>query len=335
VTAVERESPADAPAGLPAGMRARRPAMVDLPALVALCRADEADAIGTGGTTSAEVQEMLDPAHTSRDRDQWVVLDAAGRLVGWGLVWDHNRTDHQDVDIYRHPSLGSEQVRAVLLDRLLRRLAERAVEFGYDRIVTGAGCYHADTRYAGTLRSRDFGHVRTFHRMRIDLDSSRPVPVDVPDGVRLGPFDGSEAGWRAMHALVEESFVEHWGHTPVGYEAFRASGEAEPHPDQPLWQVAYVADRMVGVSRASGRNAEIGGGYVAELAVHPSLRGRGVARALLQASFEANRQAGRRWVGLNVDSENTTGAVRVYESVGMWPEQRIDAYERLVERAGP
>ena len=39
---------------------------------------------------------------------------------------------------------------------------------------------------------------------------------------------------------------------------------------------------------------------------------------------------GREWVGLAVDSENGTGAVRLYESVGMRRERQIYAYERDV-----
>ncbi len=92
-----------------------------------------------------------------------------------------------------------------------------------------------------------------------------------------------------------------------------------------------VADgRMVGVACASGGNAEDGGGWVADLGVLASHRGRGIARALLQVLFEAYRQVGRTWVGLMVDTENATGAVGLYESVGMRQEQSIDVYQRVV-----
>lgn len=316
--------------GLPPGLTARRPRLADLPGLVRLCRDDEGAVIGEATTSAAEIEEMLAPAHSRPEDDQWVVVDDTGRLVGWGVIWDHGATDHQDVDVYRAPSLGSEDVRAALLDTLLVRMAERARARGYPRIVTGAGCYHADTAYASTLRSRCFAHVRTFHRMRIDLDPHHPLAVEAPAGVEVVPFEPTEDAWRTLHAVVDESFSQHWGYAPVTYEAYRAAVEAEVDPDLPRWRVALDGGAIVGVSRASGRNVEAGGGWVGELAVLPSHRGRGVARALLQASFEANRHAGRTWVGLAVDTENTTGAVRVYESAGMRVEQQIDAYERDV-----
>lgn len=318
---------------LPSGLAARPPQQADLDALLALARADEAAAVGSSSMTRAEVAELLVPAHSSVREDQRVVVDAAGTVLAWGLVWDHDRTDHQDVDVYCSPTLGSETVRGALLDWLTGRLGERARAAGYERIVADAGCYHDDTRYAATLRSRGFAHVRTFHRLRIDLHPEQPVAVWSPPGVQVVPFEPSEDAWQTLHTVLQQAFAEHWGYVPVAYEAFRASHAADPAPDLPLWRVALVQDRMVGVACASGRNAEDAGGWVADLGVLSTHRGRGIARALLQALFEANRRAGRTWVGLMVDTENATGAVGLYESVGMRREQSIDVYQRVVPPA--
>lgn len=329
VTALIRPGPGDGLA-LPPGLVARAPHSSDLDALLALAQADEAAAVGSSSMTRAEVAELLAPAHSSAQDDQRVVVDAAGAVLAWGLVWDHNRTDHQDVDVYSSPALGSEEVRGALLDWLVGRLGQRARVAGYECIVAGAGCYHDDTRYAATLRSRGFDYVRTFHRLRIDLQRDEPVSVSTPPGVRIVPFDASEDAWRALHSVLQQSFAEHWGYVPVAYDAFRASHAADPAPELPLWRVAVADGRMVGVACASGRNAEDGGGWVADLGVLASHRGRGIARALLQALFEAYRQVGRTWVGLMVDTENATGAVGLYESVGMRQEQSIDVYQRVV-----
>jgi len=329
VTALIRPAPGGGLA-LPPGLSARPPRPGDLDALLALARADEAAAVGSSSVTRVEVAELLAPAHTTAQDDQRVVIDAAGGLLAWGLVWDHNRTDHQDVDVYCSPALGSETVRGALLDWLVARLGQRARAAGYARIVADAGCYHDDTRYASTLRSRGFTYVRTFHRLRIDLQPHQPVSVSTPPGVQVVPFEPAEDTWWALHAVLQHSFAEHWGYVPVAYDAFRASHAADPAPDLPLWRVALAEGRMVGVASASGRNAEDAGGWVADLGVLASHRGRGIARALLQAAFEANRQAGRTWVGLMVDTENATGAVGLYESVGMRQEQSVDVYQRVV-----
>jgi mycothiol synthase len=45
-------------------------------------------------------------------------------------------------------------------------------------------------------------------------------------------------------------------------------------------------------------------------------------------SFREFRSRGRERVGLGVDGENTTGAVRLYERAGMHVARRSDTYER-------
>jgi ribosomal protein S18 acetylase RimI-like enzyme len=48
-------------------------------------------------------------------------------------------------------------------------------------------------------------------------------------------------------------------------------------------------------------------------------RHRGIAAALLRHTFLALRERGCRMAELHVDSENTTGALELYRSVGMRP----------------
>jgi len=310
----------------------RRPTPADAPALLALCHADESAAIGRAVTTRAEVDELLAPAHTRLDADQWVAVDIQrGLPVGWAILWDHGGSDHQDVDVYRDPGRCGEDLRGALLDLALARLAERARESSYPMMHASAGAFADDITYQATLVSRGFEHARTYHRMRMDL--TRPLRVAVPTGVEVVPFDDGERSRRAFHRVVEESFVDHFGYTRIAYADYWADADAEPAPDREFWRVAIADGSLIGVSKASGRNAELGGGYVAELAVLASHRGRGVATALLASTFEAYRQAGRTWGGLTVDTENTTGALSLYTAMGMAPTEQVFEHVREVAPA--
>ena len=62
-------------------------------------------------------------------------------------------------------------------------------------------------------------------------------------------------------------------------------------------------------------------------------RRRRLALALLLHSFRELRGRGRKRVTLGVDAENTTGATRLYERVGMTVILRDDAYEKVLEPA--
>lgn len=314
----------------------RRPTPDDAAALLALCQADERAAIGRAVTTRAEVDELLAPAHTSLDADQWVAFEngtagGTAQPVGWAVVWDHGGGDHQDVDVYRDPARAGEDLRGALLDLAVGRLAERARQSSYPVMHASAGAFADDVTYRATLASRGFAHARTYHRMRMQL--SDELRVTVPSGVEVVGFDGTEQSRRAFHHVVDESFVDHFGYTRISYADYWADADAEPVPDREFWRVAVADGQVVGVSKASGRNAELGGGYVAELAVLAPHRGRGVATALLASTFAAYYRAGRTWAGLTVDTENTTGALGLYTAIGMTPTEQVYEYVREVPAA--
>jgi len=61
------------------------------------------------------------------------------------------------------------------------------------------------------------------------------------------------------------------------------------------------------------------GSYIYHVFVRPAWRHRGIAAALLRHAFLALCDRGCRMAELHVDSENTTGALELYRSVGMRP----------------
>ena len=71
-------------------------------------------------------------------------------------------------------------------------------------------------------------------------------------------------------------------------------------------------------------------GWVGVLAVRHPWRRRGLARALLLESFGLFRSIGRQRAALGVDSENTTGAIALYQGVGMRATSRSDTWERVL-----
>jgi ribosomal protein S18 acetylase RimI-like enzyme len=315
---------------LPNGWAVRRPSSADADALTAVCAADESQTAGEPMTSHAEVVEMLASPLAPPEDDQWVLDDRAGVPAVWGLVHDGGEAGKLFVDVYRDPARADERHRGWVLDQLLVRSEERRQAAGQDRLTLGAGAFDTDAAYGGTLRSRGFVAERRFHHLRRRLDEPLPVPPTVP-GVVVRPFGAAnEAEWRAVHALLQRGFAEHWGFSPVSYEAWRRVGDSEVERDLDHWYLAWEGQQLVGATRASGRAHAEGGGWVAELAVLPTARRRGLGRALLLTTFASYAAAGRTWVGLGVDTENHTGAPRLYFDVGMQVVHAIDAYQRVL-----
>jgi mycothiol synthase len=186
----------------------------------------------------------------------------------------------------------------------------------------------AGSPLAGTLAKRGYAPIRFFFHMRIDLDGPPPAP-EWPEGIEVETVRPGEE--RAVHDAAEEAFADHWEFAPHPFESFlHELVEAEDF-DPSLWFVAREGDQIAGVSLcrplASGRP---GVGWVRVLAVRRPWRRRGLALALLLQSFGAFWERGTHSVGLGVDGENTTGAVRLYERAGMHVEHRFDTYEREI-----
>lgn len=116
----------------------------------------------------------------------------------------------------------------------------------------------------------------------------------------------------------------------MSLSAFRESVTADDDPEYDLWLFARVEGRRAGICQTSGVFRAEGGGWIRNLGVLSPVRGRGVGRFLLEQALAAYAADGRRWAGLGVDTENISGALRLYESVGLRPWTQVDAFRRRV-----
>ncbi|MGW4027102.1 GNAT family N-acetyltransferase, partial [Streptomyces sp. NPDC005009] len=73
-------------------------------------------------------------------------------------------------------------------------------------------------------------------------------------------------------------------------------------------------------------------GWIRGLGVLPAARGRGLGGFLLRHAFAAFAARGRDTVGLGVDTENATGAPRLYDRHGMTVHYAVDTWETTIGR---
>jgi mycothiol synthase len=169
-----------------------------------------------------------------------------------------------------------------------------------------------DERAHQLLQSRGYRPARHFYRMTIDLDRPPPHPV-WPDGLVAVPVDYSrDAG--ALHAALDEAFLEEWGHEPENEVDWRARRERAGF-DPTLWFV--VKDGGEVAAAIISDEERFGTGWIAALGVRKPWRRRGLGLALLLHAFGELYRRGQRRIGLGVDAQNPTGATRLYERAGM------------------
>jgi ribosomal protein S18 acetylase RimI-like enzyme len=148
--------------------------------------------------------------------------------------------------------------------------------------------------------------------------------VALPPGIEIRTFRIGEDD-RAIHAAIEESFAEHFEFSPRPFDIWWSQHAQHERFDPALWLMAWDGDRIAGALTAYDF---IDMGFVRELGVLPAYRGRGIATALLLQSFDCIRLRGLPRAVLGVDSENHTGAIRLYERLGMRVTQRHDLLQK-------
>jgi ribosomal protein S18 acetylase RimI-like enzyme len=154
--------------------------------------------------------------------------------------------------------------------------------------------------------------------MEVELADPAIAPPPVPPpGVEVSTLGGgTEAELRALHSVVDVAFRDHYGHGETPFDAWLERTVDEGLTDRSLWWLACV-----GGVPAAGLLGTIGPtrGYVDTLGTLREFRGRGLGRLLMLTSFAEFHRRGQRKVTLGVDADNPTGAVELYQSLGMTP----------------
>ncbi len=291
----------------------------DIDALLGVFTAFETDRLGAPGTTRAETLARMQMPRLSRE-ETGLLIDASDDVVGAVVV----ATNPDGKDVYADPAVrpGADERRLLeaCLDHAVAGARRIAIADGRDGWTLRTGHAGGDDLAAEVLASRGLTEVRRFYRMRIPADSPAipAEPPPLPEGVELVVRDDEETR-RAIWLVDDESFLDHWNYHPISYEDWWDDMSAGPTRDADGWWLLRVDGEPAAMMVMDESQAENGDGYVGVLAVRRPWRGRGLATWLLQSAFVRERGRGRAGIQLSVDADNLTGAVRLYESVGMTP----------------
>lgn len=164
---------------------------------------------------------------------------------------------------------------------------------------------------------------------------STPLSVEPPEGVDILAWSEAEA--EETLRVSNESFADHWGSTPRTIENWEHTlGSSSMRPD--LSFVARADGELIGIclnfhvpedTKVTGRVD----GWIAQLGVVAEWRRRGVAAALIARSVQAFEEMGFTHAMLGVDTDNPTGAFRLYRKLGFEPLHRSVISELRIDPA--
>jgi mycothiol synthase len=324
---------------LPEGFTMRGARLEDIEAAVKLFNAWSQSVIRQDEITDVQAlrHEWISP-DLGLTEDIRMVFAPNGEMAGYVEVWTSARPPvHPWIWARVHPRYQGNGIGTWLLQWAEER-ALQALERVPDglRFAPRVGTYRQAEQSKILFEDLGYAYIRSSYQMRIDMDI--PVPEAVwPAGITLRTFNPETDG-EAVYRAVTESFRDHFGYVEEpfeeGFERFKHFQINYEGFDPSLWFLALDGGEIAGISLCRSKSyADPDLGWLGTLGVRRPWRKRGIGLSLLRHTFNEFYRRGKRKVGLGVDAQNLTGALRLYESAGMHIHQQFDLYEKEL-RAG-
>lgn len=304
----------------PEGFGVRRPEEDDLGRIAALYRR-AAPRAPDGSTGRGALRTARDLRRTwDARRNDALVVERDDHVVGY-LEFDEQLDPWTPrVDTYAEgrvdPSAGGGGIGAFMLGRAIDRAQRAATANPELPVVLRTTLVDPLPETVEWFAARGMEPERHLLQLRIDLTTDLPRP-HWPRGTHGVRADEVELA--ALHEALVGAFSDHhlgatddldtWRELVVGRDRVQ------------LWASVAATDEggtPIGMALGHvGGEGDPGLGVIVELGVVPAWRGRGLATALLRASFQCFAGLGVQRVGLEVDDVTLDGALRLYQRAGM------------------
>lgn len=313
-------------------LRARPMTADDAPAVQRLLVALEAaDRTEEHYSVEDVLEELANPMTGPED---WLLVERGGELVAMSRLLPRAPTGYElrvSVDGGVHPDHRRTGIGRWLFPQLVRRAEEHVAERGSFEPVIGATAPSDQPGFAALVGASGLLPDRYEFLMRADLTAEPAAPV-LPEGYTVSSWEGVDP--EELRAAHNVAFVGHPGWSPWSAQMWSqwVSGSRAHRPGLSVLLrdaggriAAYVqTNEWDAVAAQTGRRET----YVVKVGTLPEHRRRGLASALLLEAMRRHRDDGVAAVGLDVDSENPTGALGVYEAVGFEVQRRWTTYRR-------
>jgi ribosomal protein S18 acetylase RimI-like enzyme len=320
------------------GLRFRRYAGPgDLPAVVeVLHAARRAD----GVEWLPSLDEMRDEfAHLSSEQPErdMILAEVDGRLVAYARARWAVRDDLHDYHTSGsvHPDFRRRGLGRALLhaqqDRL-RKIAATEQHPVEDTALFTAEWLDGEVGAQAMLAADGYRAFRWFAKMLRPLaDPIADAPM--PAGLEIRPVE--ERDWRRIFDAEAEAFRDHFGHREWTEQDYRYTFESSDL-DTSLWRVVWDGEEVAAVTETfiraeQNRLLGVSEGWFDRVSTRRRWRGRGVAKAMISSAMFGLRDVGIETAALGVDTDNPSGALRLYEGLGF----TIDGRMELVARPFP
>lgn len=303
----------------------------DYPAIVAVTKkSGKADQI-EGVVTVEDIAVLLAHFENFDPYKDILFVEMSGGVIGYSFVWWNE--DANGMLVYRHfadliPEWRGTGIRHAMVRYNERRLREIASAHPKDR-----------KRYFRVVIEETEVHMGSvlvdegYTIMRYGVTMMRPNLDNVPDfplpkGVEVRPVRPEH--YPAIMKAWNEACKDMRGQIPLSEGDFRRWQE-DPDFDPSLWQVAWHDTDVVGTVLAfiNEKENQVYNRKRARtefISVARPWRNKGIAKALIARALNALKKRGMTEAALSVDTENPSGALKLYKKMGYTPVKRAIFY---------
>lgn len=306
----------------------------DLPAMLGVVQAaNQADGVEEAGSLE-EITNSYSHLENCDPYQDMIMAEVNGNLIGYSRVLFHFEEETGDAIYFLfgniHPDWRRRGIgRAMLQDNEnhLRQIAAGHTPRGKRYFET-----FLQTTQVGAVQlaeQQGYKPARYAYLMvRPDLENLPEAPL--PQGLEVRPVSPEDV--RKVWDASQEAFLDHWGFVMEGEDQYQGWLNW-PWFEPALWQVAWDGDQVAGmvlnfINRVENEKFHRQRGWTENIAVRRPWRKRGLAQALIVRSLAMLKEMGMTEAALGVDTQNTSGALRLYEKCGFRPVFTLTTYRK-------
>lgn len=308
---------------MPDGFTVRPPSPEDAQAVTNLVVACDIDEFGQPGFGLEDVLAMWRRKKFNLQTDAWMIFAPDGAPAAYSDMHDAGGLVRLNNNSCVHPTYKNCGIE----DCILQNAEAWARAHITDRKILIRHVVNADNP-AKMDRMVRWGYraVRNAWIMEIVLDHPQPEPV-VPHGIILRSFERGRDE-HAVWACIQESFRDLWQHQDVPYDEWASFVLKHAAFDPELSYIAIDRNEVAGATITL--NDELGG-WIQQVGVRRPWRNRGIGLALLHQVFGELYKRGVPHAGLEVDAENPSGALGLYERAGMRVKEHFTEFRKELD----
>ncbi len=301
----------------------------DAAAVLEIMQAAEAAEPAEAFTSLAEIQDEMTQPGVDLPRGSVAAL-VGDRLVGFGALMSPPAADQWTSYLTGgvRPDFRGHRIGMTILQRLTEQ-AER-LRAAHNPGLPGElkiWVSHGRPSAAALAASAGFTVRRYFFEMRADL--APPPAIAQLTGMTVRSW--SAADDESTRRAYNSAFADHWGSVPMDAARWRRSFAESPFFRPEVSRLALSGNEVVGFVLVAEFDSETEArgyrtGYIDRVGTVRSVRGQGVAGALLAQSMVALGEAGFKIAELGVDADSPTGAGRLYERLGFAVRHRNEVF---------